>query len=227
MIPTILTIIWAGLLFGGWAFGPADSYRRMPLWSRLASSGVLVALAGWSALARPTSFTLLIALGMLLGLVGDLYMAKLISWPRPHVLGGMGSFGLGHLAYIAACLGAAAGLPWGLRTAAWLTWLVLGGSGWYLLVWRPAPDGRRTLLHRAALPYALLLASTAGAATGVALFQPAFWLFAVGAALFLLSDLLIAVDLFNGRRFFMMGDVIWLTYGPAQALIVLTGLFFR
>ncbi len=220
MLP--LALLWFLLLFGGYLLGRPDPYRRMPLWTRLASSAVLVVLAGWLALANPGGYGRLITLGMALGWVGDLFMAGLFPWPRPAVLGGMGAFGLGHLAYIAACLLAGPGLPWPGRLAAWGGWLLIGGVGWFLVVWRPAPAARRTALHRAALPYTLLLASTAGAAAGLALHRPLFWLFTLGAALFLISDLMIAVDLFNKHRFRGMGDWIWLTYGPAQALIVLS-----
>jgi hypothetical protein len=70
------------------------------------------------------------------------------------------------------------------------------------------------------LPYALLLASTAGLATGLALQSTYFVPLAIGAALFLLSDLILAGELFSGLQFPLIGDVIWLTYGPGQALIV-------
>ena len=43
---------------------------------------------------------------------------------------------------------------------------------------------------------------------------------AIGGALFLLSDLILAARLFNEVHFPLIGDVIWLTYGPAQMLIV-------
>jgi hypothetical protein len=49
---------------------------------------------------------------------------------------------------------------------------------------------------------------------------PVFLPLAVGAALFLLSDLILAAELFNGLHFPLIGDVVWLTYGPAQMLIV-------
>ncbi|MDA0241902.1 MAG: lysoplasmalogenase [Chloroflexi bacterium] len=220
---SILLLPWAALLFGGFLFGKADTYRRMPVWTRMASSAVLV-VAGWGfALQQPTPYTLLIALGMSLGLLGDLYMADLIPWPRPHVLGGMGSFGLGHVAYIAACLwfGRAHALSqpqmqWG----SWVGWLVVAAVIWYFLIYRGTTS--RSVLVYAALPYALLLASTVGVGMGLVwgFGDGRFLPFTIGAALFLFSDLLIAVDLFTHRRFFLMGDLIWLTYGPAQALIV-------
>jgi uncharacterized membrane protein YhhN len=77
-----------------------------------------------------------------------------------------------------------------------------------------------TPLRWAALPYALLLAGTADVATGRALQAPAFAPVALGAALFLASDLILAGQLFAGLDFPLIGDAIWLTYGPAQALIV-------
>lgn len=214
-------IPWAGLLFGGFIFGTADPQktRRMPTWTRLASSLVLVVAAWvWLGLNRD-SYSLLIAAGMTLGFIGDIFMARLLPVKEP-VLGGMAAFGLGHIAYIAAFLFlsqradlAAAGPRYG----AWLVWLLLGVMGWYLVVFR----GRRpTPLHWAALPYSLLLASTAGFATGLALQNAAFIPLAIGAALFLLSDLILATQLFNHSYFPLIGDVVWLTYGPAQALIV-------
>lgn len=220
-----LLVTWAGLLFGGFAFGAADEKRtgRMPRWTRLSSSFVLV-IAGWSwyVFTRESAiggFSLLIALGMTLGFIGDLFMAELMPLPQP-VMGGIGSFGLGHIAYIVAFLGL--GNQFGLdksgpRWGALAVWLLIGLVGWYVVVFR---GGKPGVLHWAALPYALLLASTAGFATGLALQAPAFALVAVGAALFLLSDLLIAAQLFNNLHFPFIGDVIWLTYGPAQALIV-------
>ena len=221
----ILAIVWAMLLFGGFIFGRPQSGRegRMPTRTRMTSSLTLVG-AGWAwyAVARGStaaSFALLIAAGMTLGFLGDLCMARLLR-VSPHVLWGMAAFGLGHVAYIAAVLGfgnahgmAAAG-P---RVGAWLAWLLVGAAAWYFVVFR---GQRPTVLHWAALPYALLLASTTGLATGLALQQPAFVSLAIGAALFLASDLTLAAQLFAGRRFPLIDDVVWLTYGPGQMLIV-------
>ena len=107
-----------------------------------------------------------------------------------------------------------------MLTAHWgalLAWLIFGAAGWYFVVFRAQ---KPTALHWAALPYALLLAATAGLATGLALWNGVFVLMALGAALFLLSDLLLAAQLFNGLHFKLIGDVIWALYGPGQMLIV-------
>lgn len=221
----ILLALWAILLFGGFIFGKLDDERtrRMPAWTRMASSLTLV-IAAWSAFffnrsTEVESFALLIAVGMTLGFIGDLFMAELISIGN-HVMGGIAAFGLGHIAYIIAFLRLgdqhelnASSQRWG----AWIVWLLIGVIGWYIVVFR---GQKPTTLHYAALPYALLLASTAGFATGLALQNSAFIPVAVGAALFLLSDLILAAQLFNNLRFYLISDVVWLTYGPAQMLIV-------
>jgi hypothetical protein len=222
-----LALVWAGLLFGGFLFGsPAEpGGRRMPTWTRMSSSLALVLAAWcwcWAARAGGAAgFGVLLAAGMTLGFLGDLCNAELVPLPQP-ILGGMAAFGLGHVAYVAAAL--SFGNQHGLsdpaaRWGAWAAWLAAGLLGWYLIVLR---GQQPTVLHWAALPYALLLASTAGCATGLALQRPAFAPFALGAALFLLSDLILAAQLFNHHQFARVhiNDMVWLTYGPGQLLIV-------
>jgi hypothetical protein len=226
----LLLMSWATLLFGGFVLGQtsADGKRRMPGWTRLLSSFVLVLAAWiWYGYARAhavddadETLALLIALGMTLGFIGDLFMAKLIIRDDNYVLGGMAAFGLGHVAYIVGFLGAgdAFGLDdSGARWGALIAWLVVAPVAWYIVVYR---GSQPTVMHLAALPYALLLASTAGVATGLALQEGAFVAAAVGAALFLLSDLILAAELFNNLHFKYVGDVVWLLYGPGQMLIV-------
>jgi hypothetical protein len=219
-----LWLVWAALLFGGFALGrPATpAGRRIPTWARMGSSAALVAAAVvFAAQGARQPALVLTALGMALGLLGDLFMARLLVRGGAYVFGGIGAFGLCHVAYILAlfsagdALGAmAAGPRWGALLAAWGVGLVM----WFLVIWRPAQQ--RSALHGAALIYALLLASTLGAAVGLALQAPAFWPVALGALLFLVSDLILAAQLFNGLRFRLIDDVVWLTYGPGQMLIV-------
>lgn len=221
-----LWILWAVLLFGGFIFGKLNAERthRIPRWARMASSFMLVVAAwSWFAFADvfPQSYSLLIAIGMTLGFLGDLFMAQLIPL-KDYVLGGIGSFGLGHIAYIIAFIsfGNEHNLFSGNESARWgavLIWWLIALAGWYVVVFR---GQKHTFLHYAALPYALFLATTAGLATGLAIHEAAFIPLAIGTALFLLSDLILAAQLFNGLHFKMIGDVVWLTYGPAQMLIV-------
>lgn len=220
---TLLLLLWAALLFGGFLFGPTDASQRMPQWARLASSAMLV-IAGWSWFAatrnnEANNFVLWLAIGMSFGFLGDLFMAGALPGGR-NVLGGMAAFGLGHVAYIigiwryANQMGLNAGAT---RWGSLIVWWIIGALAWYFVVYR---GQQPTTLHQAALPYALLLASTAGMATGLALQQSQFIWLTIGAALFLTSDLILAAQLFNGTTFFLIGDVIWLTYGPGQMMIV-------
>lgn len=218
-----LLVLWAVLLFGGFLLGHESETQRIPRWARLASSAMLV-LAGFSwYLFAPDdiahAYALFIAIGIAFGFAGDLFMAGYFPGGR-NVLGGMAAFGAGHIVYISAILRYSnqVGLDdparrWG----AVVVWLLIALAAWYFLIFR----GQQTsALHWAALPYALLLASTAGFAAGLAWQAAVFAPLALGAALFLFSDLLLAAQLFTGLQFKSVGDLIWLTYGPGQMLIV-------
>lgn len=243
-----LWLLWALLLFGGFAFGSSadDPTHRMPTWTRMLSSAALVAAAwAWWAAARRSpddgprgggplsadtgpqagagnaarAFALLVALGMTAGFAGDLILAEVLPGSE-NVLAGIAAFGIGHVLYITAILRWAGRSGYTDARARWTSfaiWWAVGAAAWYLVVFR---GQEATALHWAALPYALLLAGTCGAATGLAAQARAFVPLAVGAALFLASDLILAAQLFNDVDFRLIGDVIWLTYGPGQMLIV-------
>lgn len=217
-----LCILWAFFLFGGFIFGHESESHRIPRWARMVSSITLV-VAGWSwyliATADVKTYALFIAIGMTFGLLGDLILAGLLPGGR-NVLGGIGAFGIGHIFYITAII--RYGNETGLNTpqARWgalLVWLLIAVLGWYIIVFR---GQEASLLHWAALPYALLLASTAGFGTGLALQSSLFIGLAFGGGLFLFSDLVLAGEIFSGLKFKYIGDVVWLTYGPGQMLIV-------
>lgn len=221
---SLLLGLWAALLFGGFAYGLACEpfHPEIPERARLGSSFVLVVAAwGWCLAvqkSRPAAYGWLIAAGMTFGFIGDLFMAGRIPVGES-ILGGIGSFGFGHVAYLAAMvLIGRQGAPGGtvIRAVAWLAWLCVGVAGWYLIVYPEAPP----VIREAALGYVLLLASTAGCATGLALRARAFVPLAVGAALFFVSDLMIGAEKFGGYHHPYIAPAIWLTYGPAQMLIV-------
>ncbi|MBL9125511.1 MAG: hypothetical protein JNG90_17870, partial [Planctomycetaceae bacterium] len=104
----VLWVVWAGLLFGGLFLGELNESQtqHIPAWCRMGSSLTLTIAAGVGALllARTAAarYASLIAVGMALGFLGDLFNAGWII--KDGALGGMIAFGLGHIAYIAACL---------------------------------------------------------------------------------------------------------------------------
>lgn len=208
-----LLFIWGTLLSGSTERRRAASAT----WLRLASSAILVLAAWtWYLVARVTPgvwlFALLVALGMTLGLLGDLLLADALPF-KQGFLAGMAAFALGHIAYIVAILSLTPHIQWIVEAVALLVALL----GWYLVVFRGT---EATALRWAALPYALLVTTTAGVTAGLAIQTPTFVPLAIGAALFLVSDLLVAGERFGGWRFPHLDDAIWLTYGPAQMLIV-------
>jgi hypothetical protein len=216
LIAWILIVGWAFLLLGSFWLGSNPARAAwMERSARLGSSLVLVILAWYGYILADglssVRYAGFIAAGMTLGFIGDLFMAKVLPAPN-RVLGGMGAFGISHILYIVAVI-TYAPIGW----IGWIVWLGIGALLAYFVVLR---GEQVTVLHRAALIYALLLASTAGVATGLSFQQPLFTGLAVGAALFLVSDLLIAVDLFKPGRFPFLNKLVWLTYGPGQALIV-------
>jgi len=189
-----LWVMWAVFLFGGGLIGKPDAEhtRRMPRWTRMVSSFVLV-IAAWSyaLLYREQVYADaagLMAVGMTLCFIGDLFMAQLILHDDRHILGGIGAFGLGHIAYIAAFLRllspSQALLDWRMDYSVnelnivlpqpTINGLVLIGCWlfaaivWYRVIYRTAKE--RTTLHLAALPYGLLLATTVGAALNLTLY---------------------------------------------------------
>jgi|JI6StandDraft_1071083.scaffolds.fasta_scaffold49292_2 hypothetical protein len=198
--------------------------RYLPRWLTLGQSALLSAAAwGLQRVFRNTpaaDVATHLAVGMTLGTVGDVFMAQ------QNVPLGMAAFGAGHIAYVRGLLRLSKQqqLPRPLAMGlAWGAWSVIGAAGWLGLV-RLGPQGSSTL-GWLALPYSLLLASTAGVATGLSVQEPRYWPLAAGAVIFLTSDVLIAMRLFNPSLFAAIpksirGDLVWLTYAPAQMLLV-------
>jgi hypothetical protein len=222
-----LWLLWAALLAAAMIWGSiADRHgEAIPTACRMASSVALV-VDGWWAFAlwrgtRAGRFSLAIAVGMTLGAIGDFFNAGLLDFVPvvQGTLGGIAAFGLGHVAYIGGCWDLRRELRLTDRRALWaavLFWQLFGLVAWYLVVFLGSEN--RSLIGPA-LPYSLLLAGTAGVTAGLALQERRLSGLAIGAALFLASDLILAFGLFRGN-FPYQTQCVWLTYGPGQMLIV-------
>jgi hypothetical protein len=224
---TGLWIAWAGLLAAAMLAGNLGAGHGAPLATALRmGSSVALVVTGWVAWAvwREGSsgrFALAIAIGMTLGAIGDFFNAGLLDFVglSNGVLGGIAAFGLGHIAYIAGTIDLAkrSGLVDRSKIgAAVIAWQLVGLVGWYFVVMLGSEN--RDLVWPA-LPYSLLLAGTAGVTCGLALQDRRLGGLALGGALFLASDLILAFGLFRGR-FDYQTECVWLTYGPGQMLIV-------
>jgi uncharacterized membrane protein YhhN len=220
-----LLALWFALLVGGFIFGkPAvEDDRSMPVWTRIGSSALLVlASLSWLYVASGTPaglFAALIALGILLCFAGDLLLAGLLPVPKP-LAPSMIGFGLGHACYILAFSSFIARITSEIPrwcAGVWIGWLLVGVGVWWQVVLRGQYHKR---LRWPALAYTLLLATTAAVTTCLALQDRTFAPAAVGAMLFLASDSILAGNIFDNWQFRSLHDVVWLTYGPAQMLIV-------
>ena len=184
---------------------------------------VVAAWVAWSAL-RGSRFSLrmaLVAVGMTLGFYGDSHVGDRFWWPPfPHkIVGGIVFYGLGHLAYVAACISIrrqlelAGGRRWWLPILAWQLIALVGWAA-VALTAEKEPD-----LRVPTLIYTLLVAATPGFASALAVQRPEFRAMAVGGAMFLASDILLAWQLFHGSFSGLVG-LIWVNYGGGEMLIV-------
>lgn len=225
---TLVTALFGldlALLAGGLLFGPPERTGRLPLAVRMALSALLVlaALAQWrlSAGTPNATYALWVFLGMALGMVGDLVMAGLIPVPERLVCG-MLVFGLGHLAYIVALAGLVSGLglwPAPLVPAVWAAVALASAGLWQVAVRKP---GGPQVLNLGALGYSLLLATVNALAIALAIRQPRYVPLALGALLFLASDLILGNYAIRGHARRRVNDLIWVTYNLGQMLIVLS-----
>ena len=217
-----LQAAWAMALAGALGWGLHAGHGSAPaVTGRMISSLLLVAAA---ALAWHFSRSRLmgwVLAGIAFGALGDFANAGLLG-PASGTLAAMGAFGLGHLCYVAGILGVLRRQrPAMVPTMTGVgVWLAAGVLGWYVVVWQAPPSSLDGLVWPA-LGYTLLLSATAGFATALALALWSFRLLAVGAALFLLSDLILAVRLFRGA-FPWDTLAVWVPYGVGQMLIVFT-----
>ena len=197
------------------------------------ASSLLLILAGWTWYAALQArdgdemplarrIALLMTAGMAWGTLGDFFNAGRLQGVIPlddPTVGGLGSFLIGHVCYITACLLLARRCELTDRRA-WILavgfWQVAAVIGWFLICFRG--EGNATLMW-AALPYSMLLAGTAGVTGALALQEIRLTPLALGGALFLISDLILGYGIFQ-QSLWPAGEPVWLTYGPGQMFIV-------
>lgn len=213
------------LLGGGLLMGPLNAARAgrlpRPLCMALSAILVLAALLQWrlNGEAPGAGYALWVLVGMALGFVGDLVMAGLIPVPD-RLICGMLAFGLGHLAYIVALAGLTVALGlWSVpfNLAVWAIAALATAGLWQVAVQKP---GGPRALNLAALGYSLLMATMNALAIALALRRARFVPLALGALLFLTSDLLLGNWNIRGHARRRINDVVWVTYNLGQLLIV-------
>ncbi len=225
-IAMLLWLAWAILLGGGLIAHVAESAGLSSIETELKAGSSLALVAfGWLSVPlthrtlRPVAT--LIAVGMTLGCLGDASPLLGSRWPDPQrTLGNMLLFGLGHVAYIRACVlvrrWERAKCPASLWYGSLAVWLVIGIVLWYFVAYI---GPRQPVMRVPALGYMLLLSATTGVTFGYALSDRLFAPVAIGASLFLTSDLLLGLWIFHDSVYAPF-DFVWLSYGVGQMLIV-------
>lgn len=226
VVISVLWLAWVGLLPGTFV---AAAVTGQGGWSRFwwMSSAVLVCAAWihcfWQRRDRLGAAYALIACGITLGMLADLYGAcRALRFTEPLTMI-VPLFALGHVGYVAGLLILVGrlqitGRPGWMRVlaSAVVLYNLAGLALWVMLV-RPSdalPD-----MHLPTAVYAIFLATAAAVMGAIACFGRRFLPVGIGGLLFLISDGFLAVRLFqdNWRG---LGDLCWITYGIGQMLIV-------
>ena len=149
--------------------------------------------------------------GLVFSTAGDVFLML----PRDRFIAGLVSFLIAHLFYIFAF---SIGVPFGTAPLLWLPFFAAGGVV-VAVVWR----GLAPALRGAVIAYVVVIAVMAGQAAGRwhALGSDAALMAALGAALFVVSDSVLAINRFRAQfhaeRALTLG-----TYWMAQLLIALS-----
>jgi hypothetical protein len=221
-----LWLLWFGLLpctFGAILItGQSD-------WSRFwGISSAVLSIAAWInwGLHRRDPFgraCALIALGMTLGMLADLYGAfRVLRFTEPLTVI-IPLFALGHVAYIGGMMLLARRLNlihrpgWGKAFASLVVFYDLAGLVLWATLVRPSTDLPH--MHVPTAVYTIFLSTAAAVMAAVACVDRRFLVVGIGGFLFLLSDAFLAVRLFQDD-WHGMGDLCWITYGIGQMLIV-------
>jgi len=222
--------VWLALLIAAFAFGKDDAQRtrHSHSWLLMSTSALLV-LAAFIWWLNGAGFLagvgLWLLLGMAAGFAGDLILADHVPFLQG-VLPGMGAFSVTHICYLVAfgLMAARLGLPGdAIRFGVIAIYLVVGVVLWFTLVSSPRAA---KVLNYGALGYALLLSGMAGFATALVIQMPALFWLALGANLFLLSDILLGNQIFRQTNRPHVYDIVWVLYIFGQALIVFSNSTF-
>lgn len=190
----------------------------------LRSTSPLLVLIGWLLYAGGPrdglgAVRLLVALGMSVSCVGDVVMGQIIPTPEP-ILTGIAVFGTAHIIYIiafAVVAGRFGPTSSRVRAASIALAVAVGVACWSIFVRTPAAA---VALNIGALVYALIIGSMGGMALSLALQNRRFIATAIGAGLFMLSDVILGARALRDVHWSLIGETVWWSYIIGQMLIV-------
>ena len=165
---------------------------------------------------------LLILAGLIMGLIGDIALDLKVMYPQQggsYFIFGTSAFIIGHIFYFAAILSNSA------LSSSNLIWRVLASVGAAIMLSALVLSSSKKMgmnfgkMFPLVALYSFFLIFMTAFSVATAIFSAAFWIFAAGMIMFLLSDLLLSMQYFGGRdeKVFIYIDHI-LYYG-AQVMI--------
>jgi uncharacterized membrane protein YhhN len=220
--------VWALAFVGGLILGRWNHERtqRLPVWTKLVMIAAVLLIGGieWLVFTPGTAaepYARWIFLGLLVGALGDLVMAKVFPIEKP-LIPGMALFAIGHVFYLLAIFVLRRSLyPGGFLSVALIVIPSLFAAAlmWEFLVHNPKGSPR---LNTAAFFYAMLIAVTAVFAAYFPVRSQIMFLLGIGMVLFLISDVLLSQPAIKHKGFTAIQDVIWIVYSTGQLLIALS-----
>ncbi len=176
-----------------------------------------------------TNINLLIIVGLVFGLVGDILLDLKIMYPKQsdeYFVSGTFSFAIGHFFYFLAvvlfnCQTIPSHLPWNILIsfgiAIVLTFCIVLSSkklnlnfGKFLWI---------------VILYSVILIFMVAFSFSIAIYVPIFWIFAIGMLLFFLSDLVLSMQYFGGKDQSVWIYLNHILYYLAQAMLAISILY--
>ncbi len=168
---------------------------------------------------------LLILIGLIFGLIGDIVLDLKVMYPEKNdalFLSGTASFAVGHVFYFVATLltninSNSASIAWAIPVA--LVLAILASVAIQFASKKMGMDFGK--VRWAVIGYSIILTFMFFYSVFVAIYNPIFWIFAVGMLIFLFSDLILSMQYFGGKNQKVFIYVNHIAYYLAQIMFAL------
>lgn len=176
-----------------------------------------------------SSFNLLIIVGLIFGLIGDIILDLKIMYPEQsnqYFVVGTSAFAIGHFFYFLSAV-----LYNINMISSHLLWNILASVGVAILLTLAIIFSSKKMglnfgkMFYIVVGYSVILTFMVSFSISIAIFCPMFWIFACGMILFFASDLVLSMQYFGGKDQKVWIWVNHVLYYLAQVMIALSILF--
>lgn len=176
-----------------------------------------------------SSISLLIIVGLVFGLIGDILLDLKIMYPEQsnqYFVSGTIAFSVGHFFYFFSAI-----LYNGLVLPNNLLWNILASLGVAIILTVLILFSAKKMnmdfgkMIYLVIMYSFILTFMIGFSVSIAIFNPIYWIFAVGMILFLASDLILSMQYFGNKSEKIWIYVNHILYYLAQILLAISILF--